>query len=210
MSELLLQPGARILFQGDSITDAGRFGDSAGLGGGYVNLLAAWLNARYPAYNLSILNRGTSGHRIYDLEERWSADAIDLQPNLLSILIGINDTWRRYDSQVISTASDFEACYRRMLDRVKAETSARVLMLEPFLLPTPPDRIAWREDLDPRIAAVRRVASDYGALYLPLDGIFAAAATQRPAELWAGDGVHPTQAGHALIARAWLELVGAR
>jgi lysophospholipase L1-like esterase len=109
---------------------------------------------------------------------------------------------------LVSAAVDFEACYRRLLDRVKKETSARLLILEPFLLPTPPDRIAWREDLDPRIAAVRRVACDYAALYLPLDGIFAAAATQRPANFWTADGVHPTQAGHALIAQHWLRAVG--
>jgi len=210
MSQLLLQSGARILFQGDSITDAGRFNDPAGLGAGYVNVLSGWLAGRYPELELTVMNRGTSGHRIYDLEERWSADAIDLQPDWLSILIGINDTWRRYDSNLLSSAEDFEASYRRILDRVKKETSARIIMLEPFLLPTPADRISWREDLDPRIAAVRRVACDYAALYLPFDGLFAAAATRRPAGYWLGDGVHPTAAGHAFIAQQWLAGVGAK
>lgn len=210
MSSLLLQSGARILFQGDSITDAGRFGDPAGLGSGYVNVLAGWLAGRYPELNLTVLNRGTSGHRIYDLEERWSADAIELQPDWLSILIGINDTWRRYDSNLISAPADFEACYRRILDRIIKETSANIIMLEPFLLPTPADRIAWREDLDPRIAAVRRVACDYAALYLPFDGLFAAAATRQPAPYWLHDGVHPTAAGHAFIAQTWLDGVGGR
>ena len=208
MGHLLLQPGARILFQGDSITDAGRSRENdALLGSGYANLIAAWLSARYPGRELTFLNRGVSGNRVYDLEERWTRDCIDLHPDWVSILIGINATWRRYDSGKLSPIEEFEACYRRLLDRVKAETSARVILLEPFVLPTPPDRVAWREDLDPRIAAVRRVAADYGTLYVPLDGLFAAAAAQRPAAFWAADGVHPTQAGHALIAQAWIRAV---
>lgn len=208
MSHLPLQPGARVLFHGDSITDAGRSRENdALLGGGYANLIAAWLSARHPGHGLTFLNRGIGGHRIYDLEERWTRDCVDLQPDWVSILIGINDTWRRYDSGKPSPIPEFEACYRRLLDRVKGETSARVILLEPFVLPTPPDRVAWREDLDPRIAAVRRVAADYGTLYVPLDGIFAAAAAQRPASFWAHDGVHPSQAGHALIAQAWIRAV---
>ena len=83
------------------------------------------------------------------------------------------------------------------------------MICEPFLLPIPADRAAWRQDLDPRIAAVRRVAMDYGATYVPLDGIFAAAACRREMEYWAPDGVHPTAAGHGLIAQAWLKAVGA-
>ena len=208
MSSLLLQPGARILFQGDSITDAGRGRqDDNQLGGGYPNAIAAWLSARCPARNLTFLNRGISGNRVYDLEERWTQDCIALQPDWLSILIGINDTWRRYDRNIPSPAEEFEACYRRLLDRVKNETKARLILLEPFVLPTPPDRIAWREDLDPRIAAVRRVACDYGAILVPLDGLFAPAAAQRGPAFWAGDGVHPTPAGHALIAQAWIRAV---
>jgi len=205
---LLLQPGARVLFQGDSITDAGRSRENdALLGGGYPNLVAAWLSARYPARKLTFLNRGISGNRVYDLEERWTRDCVELRPDWVSILIGINDTWRRYDSGKPSPIPEFEGCYRRILDRVKAETAARLLLLEPFVLPVPADRVAWREDLDPRIAAVRRVAADYGALLVPLDGIFAAAAAQREPAFWAADGVHPSPAGHALIAQAWIRAV---
>lgn len=206
MSQLLLRRGARVLFQGDSITDAGRSRENdRELGQGYANFIAAWLSARYPERSLTFLNRGISGNRIYDLENRWTEDCLALKPDWLSIMIGINDTWRRYDSQTPSPLAEYEACYRRLLDRVSAESDARIILLEPFVLPTPPDRIAWREDLDPRIDAVRRVARDYEALYLPLDGLFAAASTKREPAFWAADGVHPTQAGHALIAQAWIE-----
>ncbi|HEX2950678.1 MAG TPA: SGNH/GDSL hydrolase family protein [Armatimonadota bacterium] len=211
MSQLLIEPGATILFQGDSITDAGRsYEDNGQLGAGYPHFVAAWLSAKYPEYNLTFLNRGISGNRIYDLENRWSEDCIALQPDWVSILIGINDTWRRYDSELMSPAADFEACYRRLLDRITKETKARILILEPFVLPTLPDREAWREDLDPRIAAVRRVARDYQARYIPLDGLFSAAATQREPAFWTADGVHPTQAGHALIAQAWIKAVSSK
>jgi lysophospholipase L1-like esterase len=208
MSTLLLHANARILFQGDSITDAGRSRDNdAQLGGGYANFIAAWLSARHPELNLTFLNRGISGNRIYDLESRWDDDCIALQPDWVSILIGINDTWRRYDSNVPSPVEEFEACYRRLLERTVNETPARLILLEPFVLPTPPDRVAWREDLDPRIDAIRRVARDYQALYVPFDGLFAAACTRQAPAFWAGDGVHPTQAGHALMAQAWIQAV---
>ncbi|MDH7568117.1 MAG: SGNH/GDSL hydrolase family protein [Armatimonadota bacterium] len=208
MSNLLIQPGARVLFQGDSITDAGRSRENDQmLGHGYVNLIAAWLSARYPGRRIEFLNRGVSGNRVYDLEARWESDCVALRPDWLSILIGINDTWRNFDRGIPSPVPEFEACYRRLLDRVKSETTARLILLEPFVLPVPPDRVAWRADLDPRIAAVRRVAADYGALYVPLDGLFAAAAAQREASFWAADGVHPSTAGHALIAQAWIRTV---
>jgi len=208
MGQLLLQPGARVLFQGDSITDAGRGReDDTQLGYGYANYIAAWLSASYPERRLTFLNRGISGNRVYDMEARWTEDCIDLQPDWLSILIGINDTWRRYDSNTPSPIPEFEASYRRILERVKNETKAQLILLEPFVLPTPPDRIAWREDLDPRIDVVRRLARDFGALYVPYDGLFASASTQREPAYWAADGVHPTQAGHALMAQAWINAV---
>jgi len=208
MSHLMLQYGARVLFQGDSITDAGRSREHDDqLGGGYANMIAAWLSARYPGRNMTFLNRGISGNRIYDLEQRWSEDCIDLEPDWVSILIGINDTWRYFDSGTDSPVAEFEACYRRLLDRVKEESGAGLILLEPFVLPTPPDRVNWRANLDPRIDAVRRIARDYQAILLPLDGIFSAAATQRDPAFWTPDGVHPSQAGHALISQAWIHAI---
>ena len=208
MGQLLLQPGARVLFQGDSITDAGRSREDMNqLGTGYVNFVAAWLSAQNPERRLVFLNRGVGGNRVYDMEARWTEDCIQLRPDWVSILIGINDTWRRYDSNQLSPITDFEASYRRILERTKNEARAQLILLEPFVLPTPPDRIAWREDVDPRIDVVRRLAREYGALYVPYDGLFAAASTQREPAFWAEDGVHPTQAGHALMAQAWINAV---
>ena len=196
--------GDTILFQGDSVTDCGRDLDSAGLGYGYVMLIAAELQARYPERELTILNRGIGGNRSRDLVARWDADCIDLAPDWVSIMIGINDTWRRFDAGDATSAEQFEDSYRNLLDRLVAATSARIVLCEPFLLDHPADRLAWREDLDPKIAIVRRLAGAYDATLVPLDRAFQQLrATPRPA-YWAADGVHPTLAGHGLIARTWL------
>lgn len=206
----LLQNNQRILFQGDSITDAGRSRvDDSDLGQGYAAMLAAWYSALYPADNITFINRGISGNRAKDLRQRWQPDCIDLKPDWVSILIGINDTWRRYDSSDPTTTETYEDNYRAILTATRDQLGARIIICEPFLLPTPPDRIPWREDLDPKIAAARRLAREFDAIYVPLDGIFAAAATQREPAFWAGDGVHPSPAGHALIAQSWLRAVKA-
>lgn len=179
---MVLQADDHILFYGDSITDAGRVAphnNNSGLGTGYPALCAAQLWARYPEMQLQITNQGISGNRVYDLEARLQDDVLAARPSLVSILIGINDTWRRYDSDTISPIDEFEAAYARIA-RAVTQSGARVLICEPFLLPIPDDRVAWREDLDPRIAACRRVAREFDARYLPLDGIFAQAACRAP------------------------------
>jgi len=131
-----------------------------------------------------------------------------LQPHWVSILIGVNDTWRRYDRNDPTTTEFYESNYRDILQQSKTAGS-QLIVCEPFLLPIPANRIPWREDLDPKIGAARRLAREFGALYVPFDSAFAAAATQQPMEVWAPDGVHPTPAGHALMAQTWLRAVGA-
>jgi lysophospholipase L1-like esterase len=205
----LIHDGDVVLFQGDSITDAGRNRASmTDLGFGYAALAAAWFAALYPDKQVTFLNRGISGNRVIDLRGRWQEDCLDLKPTWVSILIGINDTWRRYDSGDMTHSTDYETNYRAILESVR-DTSARLILLEPFVLPVPADRAGWREDLDPKIDAVRRLARGFNALYVPLDGLFAAAAAQRAPAFWAEDGVHPSLAGHALIAQAWLRAVQA-
>jgi acyl-CoA thioesterase I len=196
------------LFQGDSITDAGRSREDLNdLGRGYPLLAAAWYQSMHPEQEVRFINRGIGGHRAADLLARWQEDCVALKPTLVSILIGINDTWRRYDSNRPTSADDFESSYRGVLEMTRKSTDARILMMEPFVLPCPTDRCAWREDLDPKIQVVRTLAREFDAVLVPLDGLFAQAATRREPEFWAADGVHPTPAGHALIARAWLDAV---
>ena len=206
----LFHDGDLVLFQGDSITDAGR--DRANpehLGFGYAMLAASWFQALYPHIQTRFLNRGIGGDRVKDLAARWQEDCLDLQPTWISLLVGINDTWRRYDRDDATSAHDYESRYRSLLDSARAAGNARLILCEPFVLSTPADREGWREDLDPKIAVVRRLAREYHALYVPFDGLFAQASTQREPAFWAADGVHPTAAGHALMAQAWLRTVQA-
>lgn len=206
----LFNDGDIVLFQGDSITDAGRdYQNPAHLGSGYALMASAWFQALYPEKQVRFLNRGISGNRVIDLEERWQKDCLDLRPTWLSILIGINDTWRRYDSNDATPTASYEASYRSLLQRTVAALDVRLILCEPFVLPIPSDRERWRDDLDPKIAIVRKLAREYSAIYVPFDGLFAQAATRRGPAFWAADGVHPSEAGQALMAQAWLHAVQA-
>lgn len=200
--------GNMILFQGDSITDAGRaWDDPNSMGHGYAFIAGALFGARYPESCVRFANRGISGNRVVDLQARWQKDCIDLQPGIVTILIGINDVWRRYDSNSPTSVELFETGYRDILTRTRENLECEIILMEPFVLPHPADRKTWREDLDPKIQVVRTLAREFETSLIPLDGLFAQAATRREPEYWAADGVHPTAAGHALIARTWLEMV---
>ncbi|WNQ10001.1 SGNH/GDSL hydrolase family protein [Paenibacillus aurantius] len=204
----LIKEGARVLLIGDSITDAGRNRENGDdLGKGYAFLVAALYGAQQPGQGVKFYNRGIGGNRVKDLQERWDRDCLELKPDLVSIYIGINDTWRKYDRQDPTSAEAFEAGYRDILNRTKENLTAGLVLIEPFVLPVPQDRESWREDLDPKIQVVRKLAREYGARLVPLDGLFAQGSMQAEPAYWAPDGVHPSPAGHALIADAWLRTV---
>lgn len=204
----IFQQGDLVLFQGDSITDCGRDRQDVGsMGHGYAYIASSLFSARYPELGINFLNRGISGDRACDMHLRWRDDCVALQPDWVSILIGINDTWRFFDSGLRTTTAEYAEHYRAMLEDVRIRTNARLILCEPFVLPTPPDRAAWREDLDPKIHTVRSLAREYGAIYVPFDGIFAQASTRQELAYWAADGVHPTPAGAALMAETWLSAV---
>lgn len=212
LMSLLLKPDDSLLFYGDSITDCGRDRASlASLGGGYVNFINAQLGNRLPSSARKVINSGNGGNRIYDLESRLDADLLAHRPTVVTFLIGINDTWRRFDRNLMSPTGEFRAAFRRILARITTEMSPapHLVFMEPFLLPVPEDRRAWREDLDPKITVVRDLAVEFAGDLIPLDGLFAAAATRAPAAYWLPDGVHPSAAGHALVADAWLRNAGA-
>lgn len=200
----------KVLFQGDSITDAGRNrNDPADLGPGYPRFAAQELQSRFPMQAFTFINRGVSGDRTVELLARWQEDCLDLQPDVVSILIGINDTWRAFDSNLPMTAEEYEANYRRLLEGVRKNTHAKIMILEPFLLHNAPDKDAWREDLNAKIMAARRLAREYAAAFVPLDGLFAAASVAHEPAYWAQDGVHPTEAGARFIARYYAEAFAA-
>ena len=202
----LLRDNMTILFQGDSVTDAGRSReDPDDLGPGYPRFAAETLKKSYSG--LTVINRGISGNRSCDLVVRWDEDCLALKPDLLSILIGINDTWRRYDQSSPTSAAEYEANMRTLLTQVRDTLDIPVVLMEPFVLEVQPGQAEWREGLDPKNDVFRRLAREVGCRLVPLDGLFAAECCRTPAELLAADGVHPTEKGAALIARAFVEAI---
>jgi len=206
---MLIKSGDVILFQGDSITDCGRNRENPNdLGKGYSLIVASLLMHHLRDYNLTFLNRGIGGNRVCDLEQRWEEDCINLKPTVISILIGINEVWRRYGSNDPTDANTFETGYRNILSQVKTELGARIVLLEPFLNPYPDDRRLWREDLEQKLDVVRRLASEFNAVLVPLDKVFVDAYKVKPGAYYANDGIHPSCAGHGMIAEEWLRAVG--
>ncbi len=188
-----------ILFQGDSITDCSRDRwDPDSLGDGYVNLITEALADRHSQSNLKFVNRGISGDKMRDLQLRWDEDCIDIGPEILSILIGVNDT-------LITPPELFEEEYRLLLKRTTDVLNSKIILCEPFLLLG--DNNAYRDHLNPKIEIVNKLSEEFSTLLLPLDRIFREACSLHPPEYWAPDGVHPTPAGHALIAKSWIEYV---
>lgn len=197
--------GRRLVFAGDSVTDCGRReGAGGGMGDGYVRSLAESAHLSGTA----VVNRGVGGDRVEDLARRWDADVLGESPHAVSVMIGINDTWRRYDAGQETDQATFLARYRALLERLAPDTE--LVLMEPFLLPVNAEQQAWRQDLDPKIACVRRLAKEFGAVLVRTDEILTAlVAAGAPPESLASDGVHPTPQGHAAIAGAWLEAVSA-
>ena len=195
----------RVVFYGDSITAADRDADQpSDLGAGYVRAIYDLTRARGAATRLTIFNRGKSGDRTVDLIRRFDQDVGSLAPTILSILVGINDTWRRYDSGDETTAAEYESHYRCLLNLAGELTGLRIVMIEPFLLPLDAAQAEWREDLDPKIAVMRALATEYGACLVEADTLFSKDELQNRPGFWAHDGVHLTTAGHQKLARAWL------
>jgi len=207
---MLFKKNDTIVLQGDSVTDAGRTNPQiGGYGTGYAAMCANALQALYPDYNLTIYNRGIGGNRVENLVDRWTEDCIDLKPNVVSLLIGINNVWHPYTSADIAyDIKKFESDYIRIVERTLA-VGAKLVIMEPFVFHHASFPEAWRERLWEVNQVVRRIALRYADAYIPLDGLFYEAALKTsPAELSA-DGVHPTYSGHRLIAREWLKAVGA-
>ena len=207
--------GATILFQGDSITDAGRdrsreqnANDGRMLGGGYVHFAAARLLAERPADALKIYNRGISGNKVFQLAERWDADCLSLKPDVLSILIGVNDLWHRLNGQYDGTVEVYEKDYRALLARTRqALPRVKLVICEPFVLRCGAVNEKWFPDFDGYRAAARRVATEFKAVFIPFQSMFDKAAQKAPPAYWAADGVHPTMAGAYLMAQTWVTAV---
>lgn len=193
------------LFQGDSITDAGRdYADYHNLGKGYPKYAARYLREKYRDIDFEFINLGISGNQTKDLVERLQSDFIDIQPDIVSVLIGINDVWHHSSDRSWISAEAFEKRYRTVLEAVKSNTNAKIMMMEPFLIPVE-DKLFFREDLAPKIETVRALAREYADVYLPTDGLLQSAFVGDDPLSYASDGVHPTEKGSDFIGKLYCD-----
>lgn len=217
----LLPPASKLLFIGDSITDAGRepMGEpapwgTAGLGRGYVSLVESWLLATRPQDRVRVFNRGTSGNTVRHLAARWQADVLDLRPDVVSVLIGVNDVWRQFDTPLRTEEHVLPDEYEKTLDDLAARTLATLAAPSRLVLATPFFFESHRADamrvrMDEYGAIVRRLAAKHGATFVDTQAaIDAVLAHVHPMSL-AWDRIHPQPAGHMILARAFLAALGA-
>jgi len=220
VSPIILKPGATVLIQGDSITDAGRKKDNLepnnmeALGKGYASLIAYHLLTAHKDKNLKLYNRGISGHKVPDLDARWDRDCIDLKPDVLSIMIGVNDYWHTvaFGSKYKGTVASYKTGFNALLKRTKdALPDVQLVILEPFVVRDAErtTRADWFPEFAERQAVAKETSDAFGAVWLPLQTMFDdAVAAGTPNKHWSGDAIHVNANGAALMAMRWLRETG--
>jgi lysophospholipase L1-like esterase len=204
-----------ILFQGDSITDAGRKKDktnanqASALGSGYAMITASALLYEYADKNLKIYNKGVSGNKVYQLADRWDNDTLNLKPNVLSILVGVNDFWHTLVNGYKGTIKTYSDDFRALIDRTKQSLpDVKLIIGEPYaVIGVKSVDEKWYPAFDDYRKAAREIAESYGAVFIPYQSIYDKAQKLAPGAYWTVDGVHPTLAGARLMAHAWMETV---
>ncbi|HZW66195.1 MAG TPA: GDSL-type esterase/lipase family protein [Hanamia sp.] len=204
-----------ILFQGDSITDAGRKRDktnpnqASALGSGYAMIAASALLYDYAGKNLKVYNRGVSGNKVYQLADRWDKDTFNLKPNVLSILVGVNDFWHTLVNGYKGTIKTYRDDYKTLLDRTKQTLpDVKLIIGEPYaVIGVKSVDEKWYPAFDEYRKAAREIAASYDAIFIPYQSIYDKAQKVAPGAYWTADGVHPTLAGARLMAHAWMQAV---
>ena len=212
---MLLQNGDRIVFTGDSITDCGRaypIGEDSfgGLGTGYVNMMHSLINAFYPEITIRITNTGISGNNILHLESRWETDVMDLKPDWVSVMIGINDVWRQFNSSDLYdmhiTPEVYESKYRRLIERTLPQVKGMILATPYYM---EPNRSDWmRKRMDEYGAIVKKLSEEYGLCFINVQEAFDSYLDIRHTTSISMDRIHPNQIGSVLIARKFLMDMG--
>ena len=210
-----IKPGSKIVMIGDSITDCGRTQPVAEglfdpLGRGYVNIVSALLGAVYPDYRLRVVNVGTSGHNVKNLEERWQRDVVDLKPDWVSVMIGINDVWRQFDLPLMKEAHVSIGEYEKTLDKLVVKTLPLVkgmVLLTPYYIESN-RKDAMRSKMDEYGAVVKKIASKRKILFVDTQAAFDSLLENFHSTAIAWDRVHPNQTGHTVIAKAFLDAIG--
>ncbi len=208
---LALEQGKTFLFIGDSITDCGRRTDPEMIGSGYPRLIRDYLYAKNPAIAPRVINTGISGNKVTDLAKRWKEDVIDHAPDVLSIKIGINDVWHGLNKQNPNGVpiEQYVEVYHVILRQVQgALPKTKIVLCQPSVI-EPPAPAEGNQLLQPYVRAVNELKREFNAASLvPLHTAFINARRFRPDINWTPDGVHPSSAGHMLIARTWLAETG--
>lgn len=211
--------GKTVLFTGDSISDGNRYKEEKDrsdlnhqIGHSYVYVIDALIGSKYPEREIEFLNRGISGNRVIELYGRIHEDMIDLKPDVVSILVGVNDGPQAEHGHH-ATGDAYGKIYRMMLAELKeANPEVKIVLVEPFLGKNGPvydkDYKTWSECIGSYQKEVRKIAEEFGAVFVPLQEIFDKACEKRDTSYWIWDGVHPTEAGHGLIARQWIKYAG--
>lgn len=206
--------GTKVLFQGDSITDGGRGRNldwNHVLGQDYAYIVASRLWYDNIDRQLQFFNRGISGNRVTDLLNRWEEDTLAIKPDILSILIGVNDTFAAINGDESFTVASYERDYRRLLKITKAALpKTKIVICEPFILPVGKVKEHWqnwRNEIQPRQEVAKKIAKEFNALFIPFQDCFDRALQKAPANYWIWDGVHPMPAGHEMMARVWIKAI---
>ena len=211
--KIKLRQGDVILFQGDSITDSGRNkqnpapNNGSALGNGYPFLTASFLLNNYANLNLTLHNRGISGNKVFQLAERWETDCLELKPNVMSIMIGVNDFWHTQNGSYNGTPETYEKDYMALLERTRnALPNLQLICIEPYAVKAAGGAVNdnWYPVFNEYREAAARVAKAYADVFIPLQSIFDKVQPLASAKHWTGDGVHPSLAGASLISEAWL------
>ncbi|MBR5498434.1 MAG: SGNH/GDSL hydrolase family protein [Clostridia bacterium] len=207
--------GATVLFQGDSVTDCGRNRNHACMtmarfGSGYPRIFKEIYDRLFPCNSINFVNRGVSGDRVRDLLTRYDVDFKAVNPDFVSIMIGINDTWRAYDSADYCAPERFEKEYDELLSKIKADfPDAKIMIIEPFAFTAHPDRLGWNADLDPKRDIVKKLADKYADYFVPMYDLMTDT-DKNGFDMYelSTDGVHPDPVGHSLIATELIKTLG--
>jgi lysophospholipase L1-like esterase len=210
-----LTKGTKLVMIGDSITDTGRKrpvgeGRNDDIGKGYVAIVDALLQTVYPELGIRVVNMGISGNTVLDLKERWETDVLELQPDWLSIMIGINDVWRQFDTPFQTEKHvdivTYERELRELVQRTKPQLKGLVLMTPFYIEPNRQD--AMRARMDEYGAVVKRIAADVGAVFVDTQAAFAPVLEHKYPGALCWDRVHPAMPGHMTLAKAFLDAIG--
>ena len=216
-SKVSLKKDCVILFQGDSITDSGRNKENSvantlqQLGNGYALFTSTQLLKTHADKQLKIFNRGISGNKVFQLRERWDKEALDFKPDVLSILIGVNDYWHTltggYDGTVATYENDLRALLKYTQEKLP---NVQFVLCEPFALKggSAITEAQWFPMFDAYRVALKKLADEFNAVFVPFQSAFNAAMQLAPARYWSADGVHPDLPGRQLMADVWLEATG--